>query len=83
MILATDGDFNVGIRDPDEFKGFVERKRETGIFLSILGFRQGNNNDALMQELVQNGNGNAAYIDNLNEARKVLRTNHLTMNTLS
>jgi len=72
VILATDGDFNVGIRDPEELKGFVERKRETGIFLSVLGFGQGNLNDALMQKLAQNGNGNAAYIDTLREARKVL-----------
>lgn len=72
VILATDGDFNVGIYNKDELKGFVERKRKTGIYLSVLGFGQGNYNDALMQELAQNGNGNAAYIDNLNEARKVL-----------
>jgi len=72
VILATDGDFNVGIRDPEELKSYIERKRETGIFLSALGFGQGNYNDALMQKLAQNGNGNAAYIDNLNEARKVL-----------
>jgi Ca-activated chloride channel family protein len=72
VILATDGDFNVGIRDPGELKGFVERKRETGIFLSVLGFGQGNLNDLLMQKLAQNGNGNAAYIDTLKEARKVL-----------
>jgi Ca-activated chloride channel homolog len=72
VILATDGDFNVGISDPGELKGYVERKRESGIFLSVLGFGQGNYNDALMQELAQNGNGNAAYIDTLNEARKVL-----------
>ena len=72
VILATDGDFNVGIRDPEELKSFIERKRKTGIFLSVLGFGQGNYNDALMQKLAQNGNGNAAYIDNLNEARKVL-----------
>ena len=72
VILATDGDFNVGIRDPEELKSYIERKRETGIFLSTLGFGQGNYNDALMQKLAQNGNGNAAYIDTLNEARKVL-----------
>jgi Ca-activated chloride channel family protein len=72
VILATDGDFNVGIRNPEELKGFVERKRNTGICLSVLGFGQGNYNDALMQKLAQNGNGNAAYIDTLNEARKVL-----------
>jgi len=72
VILATDGDFNVGIRNKNELKGFIERKRNTGIFLSVLGFGQGNYNDALMQKLAQNGNGNAAYIDNLMEARKVL-----------
>lgn len=72
VILATDGDFNVGIRNPEELKGFVERKRKTGIFLTVLGFGLGNYNDALMQKLAQNGNGVAAYIDTLNEARKVL-----------
>jgi Ca-activated chloride channel family protein len=72
VILATDGDFNVGITDQNELKGFIEREREKGIFLSILGFGTGNYNDALMQELAQNGNGVAAYIDTLNEARKVL-----------
>ncbi|MBN1624887.1 MAG: VWA domain-containing protein [Deltaproteobacteria bacterium] len=72
VILATDGDFNVGITDKDVLQDFVERKRKTGIYLSVLGFGQGNYNDELMQRLAQNGNGNAAYIDNLNEARKVL-----------
>jgi Ca-activated chloride channel family protein len=72
VILATDGDFNVGITDRDELKGFVERQRGKGIFLSILGFGMGNYNDALMQALAQNGNGVAAYIDTINEARKVL-----------
>lgn len=72
VILATDGDFNVGIRDPEVLKDFVERKRNKNIYLSVLGFGQGNYNDALMQKLAQNGNGNAAYIDTLNEARKVL-----------
>lgn len=72
VILATDGDFNVGITNREELKDFVERKREKGIFLSVLGFGQGNYNDHMMQTLAQNGNGVAAYIDNLNEARKVL-----------
>lgn len=72
VILATDGDFNVGITDRNELKSFVERQRKTGIYLSVLGFGRGNYNDALMQTLAQNGNGNAAYIDTLNEARKVL-----------
>lgn len=72
VILATDGDFNVGIRNRDELKDYIAKKRKSGVFLSVLGFGQGNYNDALMQALAQNGNGNAAYIDTLNEARKVL-----------
>ncbi len=72
VILATDGDFNVGIRSTEELQGFVERKRETGVLLSVLGFGRGNYNDALMQALAQNGNGQAAFIDTLSEARKVL-----------
>lgn len=72
IILATDGDFNVGITNRDELKSFVERKRDAGIALSVLGFGGGNYNDHLMQTLAQNGNGNAAYIDTLSEARKVL-----------
>ena len=72
VILATDGDFNVGITDVSELKGFVERKRAGGIYLSVLGFGRGNYNDELMQALAQNGNGTAAYIDTLNEARRVL-----------
>lgn len=72
VILATDGDFNVGVTDQNELKGLIERKREKGIFLSILGVGQGNYNDALMQTLAQNGNGTAAYVDTLNEARKTL-----------
>lgn len=72
VILATDGDFNVGISDHESLKGFIERKRDTGVFLSVLGFGMGNYNDALMQTLAQNGNGTAAYIDSLSEARKVL-----------
>ena len=72
VIIATDGDFNVGINNPQELEDFVERKRDTGIYLSVLGFGSGNYNDALMQTLAQNGNGNAAYIDTINEARRVL-----------
>jgi Ca-activated chloride channel family protein len=72
IILATDGDFNVGVSDPETLKTFVEGKRGGGIFLSILGVGQDNYNDALMQKLAQNGNGTAAYADTLNEARKVL-----------
>jgi Ca-activated chloride channel family protein len=72
ILLATDGDFNVGIDDTEQLKGFVERKREKGVFLSVLGFGQGNYRDELAQALAQNGNGVAAYIDTVNEARKVL-----------
>ena len=72
IILATDGDFNVGITNREHLKDFVERKREAGIYLSVLGFGQGNYNDHLMQDLAQNGNGIAAYIDTLSEAQKVL-----------
>ncbi len=72
VILATDGDFNVGIDDPDALERFIARKRDSGIFLSILGFGSGNLDDATMQALAQNGNGTAAYIDSFAEARKVL-----------
>lgn len=72
VILATDGDFNVGISDPAELKEYVEYKRDTGVYLSVLGFGNGNYNDTLMQTLAQNGNGTAAYIDTLAEAQKVL-----------
>jgi len=72
IILATDGDFNLGLSSPDELKALIARKRDSGVFLSVLGFGRGNYNDALMQVLAQNGNGNAAYIDSLSEARKVL-----------
>lgn len=72
VILATDGDWNVGITDRGQLQKFIEDKRRTGIYLSILGVGMGNHNDQLMQALAQNGNGAAAYIDTLSEARKVL-----------
>ena len=72
VILATDGDFNVGITDPKELERFIVTKRKTGIYLSIFGVGVGNLNDALMQRLAQAGNGNAAYIDSLLEARKAM-----------
>jgi Ca-activated chloride channel family protein len=71
VMIATDGDFNVGVTDDQRLEDFVARKRETGIYLSVLGFGGGNYNDSLMQTLAQKGNGSAVYIDNLNEARKV------------
>ena len=72
IILATDGDFNVGQTGDDALQDLIERKREKGIYLSVLGFGQGNYQDAMMQTLAQNGNGTAAYIDTLGEAQKVL-----------
>ena len=72
VILATDGDFNVGLSDPDALKDFIAKKRDSGTYLSVLGFGRGNLDDATMQALAQNGNGQAAYIDTLNEAQKVL-----------
>jgi len=72
ILLATDGDFNVGVSDPDGLESYVAKKRETGTYLSVLGFGRGNLDDAVMQSLAQNGNGTAAYIDTLSEARKVL-----------
>lgn len=72
VLLATDGDFNVGISDPGALEDFIARRRDEGIALSVLGFGMGNYNDAAMQALAQAGNGNAAYIDSFAEARKVL-----------
>ena len=72
VIQATDGDFNVGIADPDRLEDLVARKRATGIYLSEFGFGEGNYNDLMMQKLSQAGNGIAAYIDTVAEARKVL-----------
>ncbi|GAA6151107.1 vWA domain-containing protein [Pseudoteredinibacter isoporae] len=72
VIIASDGDMNVGITDIDQLKSLIERKRESGIALTTLGFGSGNYNDALMEELANVGNGNSAYIDSMKEAYKVL-----------
>ncbi|WDE08015.1 VWA domain-containing protein [Thalassomonas viridans] len=72
VILATDGDFNVGTVNIESLKDLIARKREAGIGLITLGFGTGNYNDMLMEQLADVGNGNYAYIDTLNEARKVL-----------
>ncbi len=72
VILATDGDFNVGLSDPEKLKDYIADKRDSGTYLSVLGFGRGNLDDATMQALAQNGNGTAAYIDTLAEARKLL-----------
>lgn len=72
VLLATDGDFNVGLSDPEALKTYIANERKSGTYLSVLGFGRGNLDDATMQALAQNGNGTAAYIDTLHEARKVL-----------
>lgn len=72
VILATDGDFNVGISDNQSLEKLIEEKRSTGIFLSVLGYGMGNYQDDKMQILADKGNGNHAYIDNMQEANKVL-----------
>ena len=72
VILATDGDFNVGIYDTEMLKTLVADQRKSGIALTTLGFGQGNYNDQMAEQLADVGNGNHAYIDNLNEGRKVL-----------
>lgn len=72
VIIASDGDLNVGTVDLDALKDLIAEKRKSGISLTTLGFGAGNYNYALMEQLADNGNGNAAYIDNLAEAQKVL-----------
>lgn len=71
VILATDGDFNVGASSDSELIRMIEDKREEGTFLSVLGFGTGNYKDSKMEQLADKGNGNYAYIDSLNEAKKV------------
>ena len=72
VILATDGDFNVGLTSQGDLHRLIEEKRRTGVFLSVLGFGEGNLKDSTMEKLADAGNGNYAYIDTLAEARKVL-----------
>ncbi len=72
VILATDGDLNIGIVNFDDLKALIEKERKSGIALTTLGFGTGNYNDRLLEQLADKGNGNHAYIDNLNEGRKVL-----------
>ncbi len=72
VILATDGDFNVGISNFNALKEFISQKRETGIWLSVLGVGMYNTNDEIMKTLAENGNGNYGYIDSVSEARKLL-----------
>jgi Ca-activated chloride channel family protein len=72
VILATDGDFNVGVTSVGDLTRLIEEKRKTGVFLSVLGFGSGNLKDATMEKLADTGNGNYSYIDTVHEARKVL-----------
>lgn len=72
IILATDGDFNVGVSSDDELVRLVEQERKSGVFLSVLGYGMGNYKDNKMQQIADKGNGNHSYIDNISEARKVL-----------
>ncbi len=72
IILCTDGDFNVGVSSNNGLQKLIEEERKSGVFLSILGYGMGNYKDDKMQTLAQAGNGNHAYIDNLQEANKVL-----------
>jgi Ca-activated chloride channel family protein len=72
VILCTDGDFNVGASSDDELVRMIEEERKSGVFLTVLGYGMGNYKDNKMEKLADKGNGNHAYIDGLNEARKVL-----------
>jgi len=72
VMLATDGDFNVGISDPLALERFISTQRDSGVFLSVLGFGMGNLADDTMQALAQAGNGTASYISDFREARRVL-----------
>jgi len=72
VILCTDGDFNVGMSSDDEMERLIEKERNTGVFLTVLGYGMGNYKDSKMQKLADKGNGNHAYIDGINEAKKVL-----------
>ena len=74
VILATDGDFNVGVTNQSNLIQLIEDKAKSGVFLSVLGFGTGNYKDAQLEKLADKGNGNYSYIDSLDEARKVLVT---------
>ncbi len=74
VILATDGDLNVGLSSEEELKALIEEKRDKGVFLSVLGFGMGNYKDNRLEALADNGNGNYAYIDSVDEAERVLVT---------
>ena len=84
VILATDGDFNVGVTSQDELIRLIEQERASGVFLSVLGVGTGNLKDSTMEKLADKGNGNYAYLDSLHEARKVLvREGGATLTTIA
>ena len=84
VILATDGDFNVGVTSQRDLLDLIERERESGVFLSVLGVGSGNLKDATMEMLADRGNGNYAYVDSLQEARRVLiREGDATLETVA
>ena len=72
IILATDGDFNIGIKNTTDLEKFIEKQRESGIYMPVLGFGMGNYRDDMAETIADKGNGNYAYIDNITEAKKVL-----------
>ncbi len=72
VVLATDGDFNVGVSSESELTGLIQEKAKSGVFLSVLGFGMGNYKDSTLEQLADKGNGNYAYIDSLAEAKKTL-----------
>jgi Ca-activated chloride channel family protein len=77
IVLATDGDFNVGFSDPRQLRDFIIAKRDDGVFLNVLGYGMGNYHDTVLQALAQNGNGIAGYIGGLREAKRLLVDNFL------
>ena len=84
VILATDGDFNVGLTDQGSLTRLIQEKAQSGVFLSVLGFGMGNYQDSTLEKLADQGNGNYAYIDTMQEARKVLVEEiHSTLLTLA
>lgn len=84
IILATDGDLNIGISEPEELEKLISKKKESGVYLSVLGFGTGNLRDDNMERLADKGNGNYAYIDSIFEAKKVLvQEMGATLNTVA
>jgi Ca-activated chloride channel family protein len=83
IIIGSDGDFNVGPSSVDELIELIEEKRENGVFLTVLGVGTGNYNDAMMEQLADNGNGNYEYIDDIEQARKVFEEDFSTFYTVA